>query len=340
MPSSWMPGLAELVFMVIFLGFGLVALLLPVIAFWKICAKAGFPGPLAVLMLVPIVNVIFPLYIAFAQWPALRGQTAPENAPTRQKNNGLIIGLVVGAVAVLMIMLMAIPAAILLPALARVPQPARRTSCANNLRQMGLVHKMFANENREQLYPELSDEPGRLMFSWQGSSEFRDVYPEYLTDLNLLLCPSDPGGNLAEELRAGGGPELLIDDHSYFYLGYAITNDREFAAFAEAYRTHVAEGKEFLDDLPVPAGTGTAGGDVILRLREGADGILFGDSGDFGRMARAQSEIPVMFDRIDNHVPMGGNVLYMDGHVEFIKYPGKWPMTEETIAILESLDAL
>ena len=28
-----------------------------------------------------------------------------------------------------------------------------------------------------------------------------------------------------------------------------------------------------------------------------------------------------------NHVPGGGNVLYMDGHVEFIKYPGKFPMT-------------
>jgi len=39
-------------------------------------------------------------------------------------------------------------------------------------------------------------------------------------------------------------------------------------------------------------------------------------------------------------VPAGGNVLFMDGHVEFMRYPGKWPMTEETVEILESLDAL
>jgi prepilin-type processing-associated H-X9-DG protein len=27
-----------------------------------------------------------------------------------------------------------------------------------------------------------------------------------------------------------------------------------------------------------------------------------------------------------SHVPGGANVLYMDGHVEFVKYPGKPPV--------------
>jgi prepilin-type processing-associated H-X9-DG protein len=35
-----------------------------------------------------------------------------------------------------------------------------------------------------------------------------------------------------------------------------------------------------------------------------------------------------------NHVPGGGNVLYMDGHVEFLKYPSEGPMTR---AIVEAL---
>jgi prepilin-type processing-associated H-X9-DG protein len=32
--------------------------------------------------------------------------------------------------------------------------------------------------------------------------------------------------------------------------------------------------------------------------------------------------------RIDsfNHVPGGGNVLYLDGHVTFIRYPGEFPV--------------
>lgn len=50
---------------------GILGAILTVIPFWKICAKAGFPGALSLLMLVPLANVIFPFYIAFAQWPVL-----------------------------------------------------------------------------------------------------------------------------------------------------------------------------------------------------------------------------------------------------------------------------
>jgi len=65
-----MPGAWEwIVIMLIFP----ITMILPVIAFWQICSKAGFPGALGLLMLVPIANIILPLYIAFAQWPALRG---------------------------------------------------------------------------------------------------------------------------------------------------------------------------------------------------------------------------------------------------------------------------
>ena len=29
-----------------------------------------------------------------------------------------------------------------------------------------------------------------------------------------------------------------------------------------------------------------------------------------------------------HHIPGGSNVLYLDGHVEFIKYPGEFPVSE------------
>ena len=62
-------GLLE-IFVVLFIA--AVAGVLPVVAFWKICSKAGFPGPLGLLMLVPIANIILPFYIAFAEWPVLK----------------------------------------------------------------------------------------------------------------------------------------------------------------------------------------------------------------------------------------------------------------------------
>ena len=36
----------------------------------------------------------------------------------------------------------------------------------------------------------------------------------------------------------------------------------------------------------------------------------------------------------------GASVLFLDGHVEFMRYPGKFPMTEKVIKALESLDNL
>lgn len=76
-----MPGPMEigLIFLMIMMGM-IIGVLVTVIPFWKICSKAGFPGALSLLMLVPVANIILPFYIAFADWPALR-QARPGQAP-------------------------------------------------------------------------------------------------------------------------------------------------------------------------------------------------------------------------------------------------------------------
>ena len=45
-----------------------------VIPFWKICRKAGFPGPLSLLILIPLVNLAFIYFLAFANWPGPRNE--------------------------------------------------------------------------------------------------------------------------------------------------------------------------------------------------------------------------------------------------------------------------
>lgn len=46
---------------------------------WRICRRAGFPGSLGLLAMVPVANLVLLYILAFAPWPALEGKaTVPE----------------------------------------------------------------------------------------------------------------------------------------------------------------------------------------------------------------------------------------------------------------------
>ncbi len=57
------------------------------------------------------------------------------------------------------------------------------------------------------------------------------------------------------------------------------------------------------------------------------------------RRALLESTTPVLIERVDHYAPSGGHVLYLDGHVEFHRYPGEWPMTETAVAALQAMDS-
>ena len=259
--------------------------------------------------------------------------------PTRKKRGsfsaGLIIGLLLGLLPILLI------AIILWPGLQHGREVARRASCANNLKQIGAALTNFANESRGERFPPLSHEAGRLMFTLDDAITQSRIYPEYLADLGVLVCPGDEDIKLLKELGSESNVELFLDDHSYFYLNYVLLNDADMATFAEHYIMHVSEEDAFYEDLPVLEGAGTLGGDVLERIQFWT--VPYIDNDYTRRNEKLLSllwKMPVMIERPENHMPRGGNVLFMDGHVKFMRYPGEWPMTEKTIGILESLDAL
>ena len=60
------------------------------------------------------------------------------------------------------IAIIGILAAILLPALARAREAARRSSCANNLKEWGIILKMYANEAPGQKFPPVTQNRPRM----------------------------------------------------------------------------------------------------------------------------------------------------------------------------------
>lgn len=80
--------------------------------------------------------------------------------------------------------------------------------------------------------------------------------------------------------------------------------------------------------LAAIGGSGS-GEDTVYRLREGIERFFITDINNPAASATAQSELAIMWDIVSvipsdyNHVPGGANVLFMDGHVEFIRYPSQ-----------------
>jgi hypothetical protein len=180
------------------------------------------------------------------------------------------------------------------------PVELTKRQLSNKLKQIGLSFKMFANEDRRGMFPPLSTRYGAFY------PELNTVYPEYMPDASML-------------------PLLRGDDDTRFvYFGYAIDEPVQAQAFLDQYET-VGPDQVGGGDLKVDEGVGLSGSNMIIRLREGVERFIITDINNPNAAAKAQATLPVMW-QLPTAETGGGYVLYLDGHTEWVEYPGKYPM--------------
>ena len=212
------------------------------------------------------------------------------------------------------IAIIAILAAMLLPALARAKEKAIRTTCMNNLKQMGIGFYIYAGDYSDSLPRVLPPASGNWLWDLPW-------------DAGTAMIDKGGGGILYKTFYCPGlSPRFSEQDFKnlwnyvpgiFHVLGYATTvpdvvhilqTNKNFKMTPQTIPNGLAP-------LPPPSPA-----DRVL----GADCDLNSSLDGNGSWSSVQGGymVPHTSPHLNGGVPAGQNKLYLDGHVKWDKFPG------------------
>jgi len=103
------------------------------------------------------------------------------------------------------IAIIGILAGILLPALGKARESARKTQCASNLKQIGLAINMYSNDNSG-AFPTVSGSAASAEIQSLGQ-----LFDAYIPDRKVFKCPSDSGVTDAAVLTLMAGTATVAN---------------------------------------------------------------------------------------------------------------------------------